>query len=212
VHVSRGLVVVSLALTGAMGLACSSSSSSGNGGTGDGGGSSSSGGSGSSSGAQMCTGSTTLYERLGCHAGILSAIQQIVAAELMDPDLASYFFNQVAKPVPAGHPAPDQIEECLTNQLAAAAGGTETYPTTVMTTSGTFTCRDMMTIHAPFHISGGTFDKFIMIAAGVLQGAKVSSADIMTIGMVLTGQKPAVIDSNLADAGEQPYDAGTGAD
>ncbi len=47
------------------------------------------------------------------------ALDAIVANELMDlPDIASYFFNQVANPIPAGHPNADQITECFTILLA----------------------------------------------------------------------------------------------
>jgi hypothetical protein len=149
----------------------------------------------------------TLYTRLGGHAGIRSAIDAIVGQELMDPDLASYFFNQVAATVPAGHPTVDQLEECFTDQLGNAAGGPESYPTTVTDDAGSFTCRDMATIHQPLHISGGTFSKFVTIAAGELQTLNVSSADIATIGSVLTSTETAIVDQNLADAGELPYDA-----
>jgi hypothetical protein len=149
----------------------------------------------------------TLYTRLGGHAGIRSAIDAIVAKELMDPDLESYFFNQVATPVPAGHPTVDQLEECFTDQLGSAAGGPETYPTSVTDDAGTFTCRDMATIHTPLHISGGTFSTFITIAAGELQTLGVATADISTIGSVLTSTQAAIVDPNLADAGELPYDA-----
>ena len=128
-----------------------------------------------------------------------------MAQELGDPDIASYFFNQVASPVPAGHPTVDQLEECLTDQLANAAGGTETYPTTVTVDAGSFTCRDMTTIHAPLHISGGTFAKFVTIAAGELGTLGVAPADIQTVGGVLTGAKSAIVDSKLLDAGEQAY-------
>jgi hypothetical protein len=153
------------------------------------------------------TGATTLYARLGGHAGIRAAVDAVVQAELADPDLASYFFNQVATPVPAGHPNVDQLSECFTDQLANAAGGPETYPTTVTDDAGSWLCRDMTVVHAPFHISGGTFTKFVTIAAGELGTLGVASADISTIGSVLGGAQPAIVDSNLADAGELPYDA-----
>ena len=153
------------------------------------------------------TASTTLYTRLGEHAGIRAAVNAVVQAELGDPDIASYFFNQVATPVPAGHPNVDQLSECFTDQLANAAGGPETYPTTVTDDAGSWTCRDMATIHAPLHISGGTFTKFVTIAAGELGTLGVASADIMTIGGVLDGTQSAIVDSDLADAGELPYDA-----
>ena len=177
--------------------------------------------SGSASGASDAGaegGASTLYSRLGEHAGIRGAINAIVAAELADPDIQTYFFNQVASPVPAGHPTADQIEECFTDLLASLAGGSETYPTTVVTLTdagadaGSFACRaDMVAIHAPLKISGGTFDKFIMIAGGVLTSAMgtgpytYTSADITTIAMALTGQKSKVVDPAQADAGLQAY-------
>jgi hypothetical protein len=164
------------------------------------------GGAGSDSGAAHAD-AGTLYERLGGHAGIRSAVNAVVQAELGDPDLASYFFNQVAVPVPAGHPTVDQLSECFTDQLANAAGGPEAYPTTVTDDAGSWTCRDMASIHGPLHISGGTFSKFVTIAAGELGTLGVVSSDITTIGGVLTGAQPAIVDSNLADAGEMPYDA-----
>ena len=156
--------------------------------------------------------STTLYQRLGGHAGIRSAVDKIIQAELGDPQLASFFVNQVATPVPSGHPTVSQIAECLTNQLGKAAGGQETYPTTVTDDAGSFTCRDMAAIHRPFHISGGTFDKFVMIAAGELQSLGVASSDIQTVGSVLTSAKTAVVDPSAADAGEMAFDAGAGGD
>jgi hypothetical protein len=178
------------------------------------------GGTGTSSGGSGSSGST-LYSRLGEHAGIRGAINAIVAQELGDTDIKSYFFNQVASPVPAGHPTADQIEECFTDLLGSAAGGPETYPTTVTTLddagadAGAFTCRDLTAIHAPLMISGGTFDKFVMIAGGVLVAAQgtgpytYTTADITTVAGVLTGTKPAIVDSNLADAGSQPFPAPT---
>jgi hypothetical protein len=149
----------------------------------------------------------TLYTRLGGHAGIRNAVNMIVAQELGDPDIASYFFNQVASPVPAGHPTVDQLEECFTDLLGSASGGTETYPMTVTDDAGSFTCRDMMTIHQPLKISGGTFTKFIMIAGTELTALKVAPADVTTVATVLTGTSSAIVDPNLADAGELPYDA-----
>ena len=165
-----------------------------------------SGSTGSDAGAGEAAAST-LYTRLGGHAGIRSAIDAVVGKELADPDIVTYFFNQVATPIPAGHPTPDQIEECFTDLLGSLAGGTETYPPTggVTDDAGTFMCRDMATIHQPLLISGGTFDKFITIAAGELTALGVSSVDIGTIGSALEGTKSAIVTASLADAGLQPY-------
>jgi hypothetical protein len=148
---------------------------------------------------------TTLYQRLGNHAGIRSAVDAIVKAELGDPKIASFFFNQVASPVPAGHPTVDQLSECFTDLLASMAGGTETYPTTVTDEAGMFTCRNLAVIHQPLGISGGTFDTFVMIAATELQTLGVASADIATIGAVLEGTQTDIVSPSVADAGEQAY-------
>lgn len=146
----------------------------------------------------------SLYDRLGEHAGIRSALDAIVTVELMNSDIASYFFFQSGAPA-NGHPTEDQVEECLTDQLGEAAGGPETYPTTVTTDAGSWTCRDMVTIHAPLLISGGTFDEFVMIAANELMTLKVASADINTIGTVLDGTKTGVVTTSLFDAGLEPF-------
>jgi hypothetical protein len=151
---------------------------------------------------------STLYQRLGGHAGIRTAVDAIVKAELVDTKIASFFFNQVATPVPAGHPTVDQLSECFTDLLASVAGGAETYPMTVTDEAGSFTCRDLAAIHQPLGISGGTFDTFIMIAAMELQMLGVAAADITTVGTVLEGTRGAVVSTSVADAGEQAYDAG----
>jgi hypothetical protein len=156
-------------------------------------------------GGTPCSDAGTLYSRLGGHSGIRGAIDAIVAAELADPEIASYFFFQAAGA--AGHPNPQQIEECFTDLLAANAGGTETYPPDGGVTDdagNVWHCRDMVTIHAPLLISGGTFDRFITIAAGVL-GPDVSSCDLDTIASVLEGTRSAIVTSSLADAGLESF-------
>ncbi len=236
-HLSNWMIGLTVASATAAGVAgCSSSSSSAAaGGTGDDSGTSSSSGgssSGSSSGSGSSGGSSgssgaatdgggdagsTLYSRLGGHAGIRGAVNAVVAQELMDTDIQTYFFNQVAASVPAGHPTADQIEECFTDLLGHIAGGPESYPTTVVTLddagadAGSFTCRDMVTIHQPLKISGGTFDTFVTIAGGVLTSAMgtgnytYTAADIQTVAGALVGTKSDIVDPAQADAGKQAY-------
>jgi len=147
---------------------------------------------------------TTLYQRLGGHAGIRNAVNAIVAAELMNQDIASYFFFQSGAPG-NGHPSADQIEECFTDLVGSAAMGPETYPTTITTDAGAYTCRSMQAIHAPLLISGGTFDTFVMIAGSTLTSAGVSSADVTTLASVLNSTKTDIVTGSLADAGLEPY-------
>lgn len=129
---------------------------------------------------------TTLYQRLGGNEGIASAVDAIVAAELMDPDIAAYFAHAAQY---RGAPSAVQIKECLVLQLGAAAGGPEVYPGTV---SGGFVCRGMAEAHAHLGIESADFDKFVTIAAGVLTSAGVAPADVAVIGGVLNSTKPAI--------------------
>ena len=134
---------------------------------------------------------TTLYERLGGHDGIAAALDAIVAEELKDPIIVTYFSQQAS---PSHKPTKKDIGECFTNLLGKAAGGPEAYPFT--TTSG-FTCRSMSAAHATLGIGAGTFDKFVMIAGGVLADLNVEADDITAIAGVLTGTKSAIVDPNV---------------
>ena len=162
----------------------------------------------SSGDGSACT-TGTIYARLGGHAGIRGAVNAIVKQELLDPDIQTYFFNQVAMPIPAGHPSADQIEQCFTDLVAATVGGPgESYPPDggVTDDGGTFMCRaDMTQIHAPLLISGGTFDKFVMIAGQVLTTAMVCPDDISALAGALDGEKTAIVSPQSADAGDQPF-------
>lgn len=157
------------------------------------------------------SGTTTLYERLGGHAGIRTAVNAIVGQELMNADIASYFFFQAGAPG-NGHPTADQIEECFTDLVGNAAGGPELYPTTITTDAGMYTCRSMTAIHAPLLISGGTFDEFVMIAGATLSGAGVSSADVTTLAAALNSTKSVIVTASLADAGLEPFPGDAGAE
>ena len=131
--------------------------------------------------------STSIYEDLGENAGIAAAVDAIVAAEVADPDIASYF-SQSANP--AYSPQVADIEACLVIQLDAISGGPYTYPAK---TAAGYQCRDMVTTHADLGINGATFDKFVTIAAGVLTAAKVPEADLASLAGVLVGTKPAIV-------------------
>jgi truncated hemoglobin YjbI len=154
-------------------------------------------------GSTTDTGASTLYARLGGHDGINAKIAAIFGEEVKDPDIASYFAPNLKNP---NHkPQVADIEECLVDLLGQAAGGTETYPTT---TAGGFVCRGMDVAHANLHIGNGTFDNFVGIAAAELKTLNVSDTDIATIGGVLNGTKPEIVDKAAPDGG--PYLGDTG--
>ncbi len=199
----------SVALLPALLFACSSDKSSSSSPDASTDGSAASGGGANTDSGTGDSGVKSLYARLGGHAGIRAAIDAIVADELKDTEVASFFVFQTEKTPPAGHPTADQLSECLTNQLGGAAGGSETFPGPLDAAHGGFVCRDMQTIHSPFHISGAVFDKFVSIAATTLTRLKVAPADIATIGGVLNSTKVDISDPNapggaftgFADAG-----------
>ncbi len=153
----------------------------------------------------------SLYDRLGKKAGIVTALDAIVAEELKDEEIASYFYFQVTPPAPvAGHPSVAQVKSCFANQLANAAGGPEQYPGTPADNLG-WQCRGMKDIHDILHIPGTVFDRFVVIAAGVLKKAGVADADIAIIGGVLNGTRAAIVDPARPDGGKFPIpDAGGG--
>ncbi len=201
IHIRLAAVSALALVTASAVIACSGDdtttpASTDGGSTGDG----SSAGNDSGGGGGDSGSTDTLYKRLGGHDGIRKAVEAIVAAELADTEIAS-FFGQVGMP---GHPNADQIEECLTIQLGSVAGGTETYPVMLDATHGSFQCRSMKAAHVALHIPASTFDKFVTIAAGKLKALGVADADITTIGTVLVGTKSDIVDPAAM------YDAGPG--
>lgn len=158
-----------------------------------------------SDGAAGDGGADTLYARLGGRAGIAGAVDAIVAQELMDPEIASYFYFQVTAgssgmPPVDGHPNVAQLKSCLVNQLANAAGGPEQYPGAPADNMG-WQCRNMTASHAGLNIPGSVFDRFVTIAAGVLMGAGVAPADIAIIGGVLNSTRAQVAQGTDRDGG-----------
>ena len=149
----------------------------------------------------------TLYARLGGHKGIRGAVELVVAAELKDPEIASNFVLLSDGTSNPGHPTANQLEECLTIQLAAAAGGPEMYPAKLSADFGGFQCRDMKAAHTQFKIPSDEFDKFVMIAAATLKG-KMSDEDLTTVGKVLNSTKADIVDPS-SPAGSF-FDAGSG--
>lgn len=144
---------------------------------------------------------STLYVRLGGKDAIRTLLGKVVAAELADPEVASFFPFTPGAPG-NGHPAGGAILECFTNQLGAAAGGPAnevTYPAVVDNGGTAFTCRDMPTSHAGLGIYAGVFDKFVAIAGGVMQANGVTAADVTTITGVLASTKPDIVTSQRVD-------------
>lgn len=163
---------------------------------------------------------STPYERLGGHAGLMAFVKgEVENKVLKDTNLKTYFFNQVATPIPAGHPSAGQIEECFT-RLVATVVGAESYPGTPVadpanTNTPSFTCRSMAVSHTGLKIGDKTFDAFVSVLAADLMPLVVPDGTALTTGHIsqaefnllaqgLTGTKPAIVDSAAA-AGPAPF-------
>ncbi len=163
----------------------------------------------SSSPAMQPAETSGLYSRLGGKDGIRMLLSKVVAAELSDPEIASFFPYTPGAPA-NGHPAGGAILECFTNQLGVVAHGPATevaYPTVVDNDGTPFTCRDMVASHEGLGIYASVFDKFVSVCAGILQKNGVAADDITTITAALDGTKPDVVTSDRTDHGGYQGDA-----
>lgn len=150
------------------------------------------------SGSDSAVVETTLYERLGGHAGINAAVTAIVAAELADEDVAPFFATVGTE----GHPTAAQLTACFVNLVGNAVGGPEAYPGVPADNEG-FQCRSMSEAHEGLGITSSVFDKFVGIAAAKLGELGVSNADIASIAPALLATKGDIV--------EEASDAGTDA-
>jgi hypothetical protein len=162
----------------------------------------------------------TAYERLGGHAGLMAFVKgEVENKVLKDTNLKTYFFNQVATPIPAGHPSAGQIEECFT-RLVASVIGAESYPGAAVADAAnantpSFTCRSMSEAHTGLKIGDKTFDAFVGVIAAdlmplvvpdgtALTTGHISQSEFNTLAAALTGQKPTIVD-DTAPAGPAPF-------
>jgi hypothetical protein len=164
----------------------------------------------------------TLYDRLGGKTGLEMFVKNVVETKILaDADLKTFFFNQVATPIPAGHPSAAQIEVCFARFVGFALGA-DTYPGAVVadatnTNTPSFTCRSMMDAHqgatTMLHIGSGTFDKFIgyiaaslmpLVVANPTMAGQISQDEFNALAAALTGQKPAIVTAG-ASATLGPY-------
>jgi hypothetical protein len=161
------------------------------------------------------------YERLGGAKGVRDFVSAEVAKVLEDADLKTYFFRQVATPIPAGHPSAAQITECFSRLVGSVVKG-ETYPGTPVvdamnTNTPNFTCRtDFAAMHAGLRIGDKTFDKFVGVLAADLMplvepdankplvAGKISQAEFDTVAKALTDTKTPIVDPG-APSGPAPF-------
>jgi len=134
------------------------------------------------------TTATTMYQRLGGHAGIVGFIALAVDNVLKDAELAAYFGVFGGQP---GHPTKAQIEECFVDMVGKLTGGPELYPTK---TGDGYQCRDMKTAHIGLKSTGKSFDKFVASIAATATAAGVTANDLGAIGAVMNGMKADIVE------------------
>lgn len=180
-----------------------------------------SGGTTSSSSGTSGTGTSTmsLYDRLGGKKGLEDFTKTIVETKVLtDADLKTFFFNQVATPIPAGHPSATQIVVCFARFVGAALQA-DKYPGEPVndpanTNTPNFTCRDMVASHkgasTKLNIGGGNFDKFVGAIAASLQplvkptatkAGEITQAEFDALAGALTGQKADVTTPGANETG-----------
>lgn len=164
----------------------------------------------------------SLYERLGGKAGIEAFVQSVVETKVLtDSDLKTYFFNQVATPIPAGHPSAKQIVVCF-GRFVGSALGADTYPgaaveDTANTNTPMHTCRNMVAAHksadTQLNIGTGTFDKFVgaiaeslmpLVKPTATKVGEITQAEFDALAAALTGTKSDVTTEG-APTGPAPF-------
>jgi len=152
-------------------------------------------------------GTMTLYARLGGKTGLEMFVKDVVETKILtDADLKTFFFNQVATPIPAGHPSATQIVVCFARFVGTALKE-DTYPgAPVMDAANTntpaFTCRDMVKSHqsagTQLKIGSGNFDKFIghiatslmpLVKPQATKAGEITQAEFEALAAALNGQK-----------------------
>lgn len=165
------------------------------------------------------TSGLSLYDRLGGKTGLETFVGNVVNTKILtDADLKTYFFNQVASPIPAGHPSATQITVCFARFVGTALSA-DSYPGAAVadsanTATPSFTCRDMVSSHRPFlNIGSATFDKFVgyiaealmpLVTTNVTKAGQITQAELDTLAAALNGQKSSIVNPG-APAGPAPF-------
>lgn len=149
------------------------------------------------------TSSMSLYARLGGKAGLESFVKDVVETKILtDADLKTYFFSQVATPIPAGKPSATQIVVCFARFVGAALEE-DTYPGAPVsdpanTNNPNHTCRNMVSTHSTLNIGTGTFDKFIgyiatslmpLVKPTATKAGEITQAEFDALAAALNGTK-----------------------
>ena len=197
---SVGMMAAAMAI-GAVGCSSSDSGTSGTSGT---------------TGTTGDAGALTLYERLGGKSGLESFVKTVVETKILtDADLKTFFFAQVATPIPAGSPSATQIVVCFARFVGSALNE-DTYPgapvaDAMNTNNPMHTCRDMVDAHRPFlNIGTANFDKFIgyiatslmpLVKPTATKAGEITQAEFDALAAALNGTKGDIVNPGAPASG-----------
>jgi hypothetical protein len=158
-------------------------------------------------------------DRLGGKAGLEAFVKSVVETKILaDADLKTFFFNQVATPIPAGHPSATQIVVCFARFVGTALGA-DAYPGAPVndpanTNTPNHTCRDMVASHkgagTMLNIGSSNFDKFIghiatslmpLVKPAATKAGEITQAEFDALAGALNGQKPSVTTAGAPSSG-----------
>jgi hypothetical protein len=161
-------------------------------------------------------GALTLYERLGGKTGLESFVKTVVETKILtDADLKTFFFAQVATPIPAGSPSATQIVVCFARFVGSALRA-DTYPGAPVsdpanTNNPNHTCRDMIASHRPFlNIGAANFDKFIgyiatslmpLVKPTATKAGEITQAEFDAMAAALDGTKGDIVSPTAPASG-----------
>lgn len=167
-------------------------------------------------GADAGASTLTLYQRLGGKAGLESFVQTVVETKILtDADLKTFFFAQVATPIPAGSPSAKQIVVCFARFVGAALQE-DTYPGAAVsdptnTNNPNHTCRDMVKSHRPFlNIGTANFDKFIghiatslmpLVKPTATKAGEITQKEFDALAAALNGTKGDIVNPGAPASG-----------
>lgn len=174
---------------------------------------------GTSAGTSGSPSTLTLYDRLGGKEGLETFVKTVVETKVLtDTELKTFFFNQVATPIPAGHPSAKQIVVCFARFVGAALQADQ-YPGAAVNdpdnaNTKDFTCRSMTESHkagdTQLNIGGATFSKFVGAIADSLMPlvkptatakGEITQAEFDTLAAALVGQRSGVVTDTAPDGG-----------
>jgi hemoglobin len=127
---------------------------------------------------------STLYARMGGESGVRAFVDDVLRRAHSDQKISAYFRNTSVDM--------DHIADCMVDQIGAATGGPQTYPS-----AG---CRDMAAAHQGLGVSSHDFDDFAGHVVAAIAATDLSQPDRTELTGVFTATHAAVVEDEGSSA------------